>query len=157
MTFEEYWSKHGIDVVGPGVTASIKRLASNCWNEGVKSARTTAATPQPPPTGDGQEVLPSALESIRNYRKGRGSGIFSDAVSLAQWLCPSRNENTTYGELTEMICCDLVARQEVGIAKYGTPLKTHNGRDALVDAYQESLDLLMYLRQWMMENQEETK
>jgi len=31
--------------------------------------------------------------------------------------------------------------------KYHTYLLTHNGRDALIDAYQEALDLAMYLRQ----------
>lgn len=38
-------------------------------------------------------------------------------------------------------------RERFGILKYGTPVQAGNGRDALVDAYQEALDLCVYLRQ----------
>lgn len=31
--------------------------------------------------------------------------------------------------------------------KYGTPLQANNGRNPLIDAYQEALDLCVYLRQ----------
>jgi hypothetical protein len=47
----------------------------------------------------------------------------------------------------EMVVEDMQARDAAGRAKYGTPLQSHNGRDALVDAYQEALDLAVYLRQ----------
>ena len=46
-----------------------------------------------------------------------------------------------------LVVKDLQDRAEVGLKKYGTYLKTQNGRDALMDAYQEALDLAMYLRQ----------
>lgn len=46
---------------------------------------------------------------------------------------------------------DLYDRAEEGKRKYGGYLMTHNGRDALWDAYQEALDLVMYLRQAIME------
>ncbi len=49
------------------------------------------------------------------------------------------------------VVSDLIARAEMGRQKYGTCLRTHNGRDALVDAYQEALDLVMYLKQCIME------
>lgn len=42
---------------------------------------------------------------------------------------------------------DLMARRDLGIERYGTELTTENGRDPLVDAYQEALDLALYLRQ----------
>jgi len=45
---------------------------------------------------------------------------------------------------------DLNARDSIGRVKYGTTLQTHNGRDALNDAYQESLDQSMYLKQEIM-------
>lgn len=41
---------------------------------------------------------------------------------------------------------DMRARDSVGRERYGTPLTTGNGRDHLVDAYQEALDLVVYLR-----------
>lgn len=46
---------------------------------------------------------------------------------------------------------DMKERDRVGREKYGTPLQPHNGRNALVDAYQEALDLVVYLRQHCIE------
>lgn len=46
---------------------------------------------------------------------------------------------------------DIRQRVEFGREKYGTVLQTHNGRDALWDAYQEAIDLVMYLRQAILE------
>lgn len=46
---------------------------------------------------------------------------------------------------------DLRARDLVGRQKYGTTLQIHNGRQPLVDAYQEALDQVMYLKQALME------
>lgn len=46
---------------------------------------------------------------------------------------------------------DLHDRAMAGKVKYGTMLESHNGRDALMDAYQEALDLCMYLRQVILE------
>lgn len=49
---------------------------------------------------------------------------------------------------------DLLARRNMGAAKYGVALQRDNGRSALVDAYQEAQDLLFYLVQaWMRESQ----
>ena len=48
---------------------------------------------------------------------------------------------------------DVEDRKQFGLDKYGTVLQTNNGRNALVDAYQESLDLLVYMKQAMEENQ----
>lgn len=50
-----------------------------------------------------------------------------------------------------MVMADLEARAEAGRMKYGHYLETNNGRDALMDAYQEALDLCMYLRQTIAE------
>lgn len=50
-----------------------------------------------------------------------------------------------------MVVHDMMARDEEGRRKYGVPLQPHNGRDVLVDAYQEALDLCVYLRQAIYE------
>ncbi|MFD4569351.1 hypothetical protein ACFWOX_33940 [Streptomyces sp. NPDC058467] len=42
-------------------------------------------------------------------------------------------------------------RRAYGIRKYGRPLETHNGRDALTDAWEEALDLVTYLTQMRLE------
>lgn len=52
--------------------------------------------------------------------------------------------------LTEVLV-DMAERDSVGRARYGVPLQAHNGRDALVDAYQEALDMTVYLRQSVAE------
>lgn len=46
-----------------------------------------------------------------------------------------------------LVIKDMTDRDRLGRAKYGIPLRIHNGRDALVDAYQEVLDLSVYMRQ----------
>ena len=50
-------------------------------------------------------------------------------------------------KILDLVVADLARRSEVGLRKYGTYLFSHNGRDALVDAYEEALDLAMYIRQ----------
>jgi hypothetical protein len=42
-------------------------------------------------------------------------------------------------------------RRAYGVRKYGRPLETHNGRDALTDAWEEALDLVTYLTQMRLE------
>lgn len=51
----------------------------------------------------------------------------------------------------DLVITDLKARAEFGKRKYGTLLMTDNGRDPLMDAYQEAIDLVMYLRQALAE------
>jgi hypothetical protein len=55
--------------------------------------------------------------------------------------------HTTGRAIVDLVVEDMIERKRIGIERYGTPLQAHNGRDALVDAYQEALDLVMYLRQ----------
>ena len=85
-------------------------------------------------------------------------------MSFTEWL--QRNElETVAGRNVEqpspvandhpavwpLVIMDMAARDQVGRARYGVPLQPHNGRDALRDAYEESLDLCAYLRQAIME------
>lgn len=50
-----------------------------------------------------------------------------------------------------LVIADMQKRDEIGRARYGVPLQPHNGRDALIDAYAEALDLCAYLRQALYE------
>lgn len=59
--------------------------------------------------------------------------------------------------VTDAVIADLQFRREQGIAKYGMELRTNNGRDALVDAYQEAVDLAVYLKQALIEREERRK
>ena len=53
--------------------------------------------------------------------------------------------------IVDLVVQDLEERKRIGTERYGMPLRAHNGRDALVDAYQEALDLTVYLRQALQE------
>lgn len=46
----------------------------------------------------------------------------------------------------DLVLLDIAERDEIGTAKYGQRLTPHDRRDSLVDAYQEALDLVVYLR-----------
>ena len=51
----------------------------------------------------------------------------------------------------DLVMADMKDRDQVGRQRYGTPLQPYNGRDSLMDAYQEALDLAVYLRQAIFE------
>lgn len=53
----------------------------------------------------------------------------------------------------ELVIADMQERDRVGRERYGTPLQAFNGRDALVDAYQEELDKVVYMRQAIIESE----
>lgn len=57
----------------------------------------------------------------------------------------------SYMTIFDLVHLDLDKREDIGTKEYGVPLKPFNGRDALWDAYEEALDLVMYLRQAIYE------
>lgn len=89
-------------------------------------AANPASTPQPAPKRGGKVVLEFVLESLRE----------------------------TLYEQHHAIIQDLEDRAAEGLKKYGTYLETFNGRDPLMDGYQEILDLLMYAKQYELEQLE---
>ena len=101
---------------------------------------------QPPPTPGGTDVILDLAEALRTrkripgYLHGLSSGIRTDTEDL----CYERNLD---------LCDELLARREVGIERYGTPLQTRNGRDAGLDELQELLDALAYMWQAHIEGQ----
>jgi len=58
--------------------------------------------------------------------------------------------------VVDIVINDFIQRSEMGKQRYGVYLETCNGRDALIDAYQEALDLVMYLRQEIIERSQKT-
>lgn len=54
------------------------------------------------------------------------------------------------------VLVDMRDRDRVGLERYGTQLQPFNGRDNLVDAYQELLDACVYLRTAIYEEHENT-
>lgn len=45
----------------------------------------------------------------------------------------------------------LKRRMAFGLKKYGRPLETHNGRDPLIDMWEEMLDMVSYWTQYILE------
>lgn len=66
-----------------------------------------------------------------------------DVVDSTAQPAPIKNQGPAVWNL---VVQDMVQRDFFGEAKYGTRLQPNNGRDFLVDAYQEALDLVVYLR-----------
>ncbi len=42
-------------------------------------------------------------------------------------------------------------RKQIGIQRYGTPLQPHNGRDVLLDLFEELIDATTYFAQMIIE------
>lgn len=61
---------------------------------------------------------------------------------------PTPNANPA---LWPLVIEDMRQRDQIGRERYGTPLQAGNGRDALRDAFDEALDLCVYLRQAIFE------
>lgn len=48
--------------------------------------------------------------------------------------------------IVDLVVADLVERKAHGIREYGTPLQAGNGRDMLLDTYEELMDAAVYIR-----------
>ena len=81
-----------------------------------------ASESQPMPVGKGKKIGPLVKADLKRlYKRGVP---FAKTVSR-----------------------DIDARMDLGKQKYGTELRSHNGRDSVLDAYQEVLDGMIYIRQ----------
>lgn len=60
-------------------------------------------------------------------------------------------KTNTHPAVWKLVVDDMHARDQQGLQRYGTRLQPFNGRKALIDAYQEALDLCVYLRQVIYE------
>jgi hypothetical protein len=89
----------------------------------------------------------------------RASVVWSDERSDPQFSRdrvatkeqPDTGEGQAGEDVASLVHEDLERRVEEGADEYGERLTTENGRDPLVDAYQEVLDTALYLRQELAE------
>lgn len=86
-------------------------------------------------TDDGQSVYPEQLFPGLKQRPG-------------DQPLPVPNKEL---DIQSQVIEDIVERRKVGISRYGTALQPFNGRDALQDAYEEAMDLAIYLKQCIVE------
>lgn len=132
-----------------------------------------ATREQPAPINTGEPVWPQAIHdyAVNAYWRERvlndaelSAGDLGDIIAdttvaierigaYLHWdkldLRQTRAERTRV--IRELIAADMAERDAVGRERYGVPLCTRNGRDFLVDAYQELLDALVYLTGKLME------
>lgn len=92
-------------------------------------------------------------EDIKNAQVRAGEQAVRERLRVKGLLSdpepdPVKNDNTPVWEL---VIADMQERDRVGEQRYGVRLQANNGRDALVDAYQEGMDLVVYLRQVLEE------
>jgi len=83
-----------------------------------------------------------------------GMGIEESSNASVNYSAPEPEPNDSKGDVWKLVIGDMIDRRSSGIAKYGKPLQTHNGRNSLVDAYQEILDAAVYLRQKIQEDKD---
>lgn len=110
---------------GPGVVHESDTLGDNAAAEAL---HLTPNTPEPPPVANDQEALwPKVQDDFRR--------------ALRHF--PAHQ--------TERVLADMRERDAQGRAKYSVALQPHNGRDAVVDLYQELLDASVYAKQILEE------
>lgn len=64
---------------------------------------------------------------------------------------PPKQRDPTAKTIQSLVIEDVRTREQIGMERYGVPLRTHDGRITIVDAYQEALDLVVYLRKIIAE------
>lgn len=95
------------------------------------------------PSNIPNDDLPSMKELIKRFIE------LPPGPAIAQQPLPVINGDLPI--VQDLVMQDLMARKEFGFSKYASYLHPLNGRDALMDAYQEAIDLTMYLRQAIYE------
>lgn len=71
--------------------------------------------------------------------------VISEVSQIRSSLDPVAHEQYDF------VLKDMRDRNELGKYKYGVALQPFNGRNSTIDAYQEALDCLVYLRQILFE------
>ena len=64
---------------------------------------------------------------------------------------PQPEPTAASGDMWLRVIEDMQARRLVGMERYSRPLQAFNGRDAMIDLYQELLDAAVYARQYIEE------
>lgn len=103
---------------------------------------------QPPPQPGGVDVICDLAGRVATS----GAAHLDDRTSaivllLLDTCCPVAGRTAQLAWL----CAELGERRRVGIARYGTPLQAHNGRDPEADLRQELLDAAAYSHQAAIE------
>lgn len=86
--------------------------------------------------------LPGTGKSIHDL-------VRRDLIGLHSPQSPIQNQSV------RLVGSAMADRKTYGLEKYGTILQANNGRDSATDAFEEALDLAVYLRQWIEEAEQQ--
>lgn len=73
------------------------------------------------------------------------------SCNLVYCRCSPPGQEESSETIFDLVRADLAARDAKGRETYGGPLLPWDGRNSLWDAYEEALDLAMYLRKKIRE------
>lgn len=96
----------------------------------------------------GDETIESKGSTVSDFVKEQAPP--EDSTGPAIWdlvVEDMRSLRVAQEEARAAAVADMFARDGEGFKRYGKRLRAFNGRDALIDAYQEALDKAVYLRQ----------
>lgn len=100
-------------------------------------------------------ISESTWRKHRDWLAGGGLPIcdvgHSDGSTASEAVIDQPKPNGTGTPVVAMVMHDMIERMEKGIETYGQALRADNGRCPLIDAYQEALDLAIYLKQAIIE------
>lgn len=88
------------------------------------------------PSTQSQVMETKAVYAIQEQRTPKPNGELSAHGTYT---------NKIAGTELKLLIVDILARQQKGLQTYGVPLQPYNGRNHLIDCYQELLDALVYL------------
>lgn len=102
-------------------------------------------------TADNMAAHESLKSNLRMAAKSEGYNLPKEPVK--QLTIPQRppQQDSNSVAIWPLVIKDMGSRDDFGRKKYGQPLVHNDGRDTLVDAYQEALDLCVYLRKLIYE------
>lgn len=90
-----------------------------------------------------QEMIKKVIEELREINSAYNNAANSPGTARQ----PSPSPATADGEdVWLLVMEDMRARRLDGLSKYNHPVHADNGRDHLIDSYQERLDDLVYIR-----------
>ena len=109
-----------------------------------------------PPIFPDQDSGTDASKFLAGARQPAHPPVFPDQDSgtdASKFLAGARQAapTGTGPEITPLVIKDLEERYRYGKDKYGEGLRANNGRDPLIDLYQELLDAVLYTRQALEE------
>lgn len=150
------------NVAGPVVNTDLYQGEFNAYGK------------QPAPTGDGEDVTnlviadlenPELREAVRRFRAADLYESYLVLIALAYdyrlKLSADELGNDISAENPHQVFralqADLIRRADGGEKKYGTRLRTFNGRSAVLDGYQELLDAINYNRQELQQKLKKQK